>query len=187
VLPMQFMNGARAAGRKSLPATMRAPSRYVPLALSVCLATLILACWYGPQRERQTPLPATVTAMTSAPTVSEPRVARIAREVKHPARPHVEPAAAAANTLCDLSEYARITTARVVTATAAVYIQPKRLVTPLTTFSRGATINTIKREGEWYFIRFEDQQWGRRVGFVHCSDLTAGSTPAVGENGPFPQ
>jgi len=58
-----------------------------------------------------------------------------------------------------------------------IFIQPRALPVPLATLPSGSIIPVSGRENEWYFIRFEDRQWGTRVGYVYCDNVSV--TPGV--------
>lgn len=62
---------------------------------------------------------------------------------------------------------------RVIAAVAPVFVQPKVLQVPLTTLDTGVILSVTERIGDWYLILFDDPRWGRRVGYVHCSNLAS--------------
>ena len=57
-------------------------------------------------------------------------------------------------------------------ATADVFINAVRAQAPMTRLSNGTLLTTMGSQNEWFFVRFVDSQWGRRAGYVHCSDVT---------------
>ena len=54
-----------------------------------------------------------------------------------------------------------------------VYVEPKRLQTPLTTLPSAVMVTVTEHADDWYLVRFEDARWGPRTGYVHCSGLRA--------------
>ena len=59
----------------------------------------------------------------------------------------------------------------VVNADSPVFIEPKFRTQPLTLLAVKKTAEIVSAEGAWYLIRFNDDRWGRRVGYIHCSDV----------------
>jgi len=59
----------------------------------------------------------------------------------------------------------------VVNADSPVFIEPKFRTQPLTLLPTKKTAEIASVEGAWYLIRFNDERWGRRVGYIHCSDV----------------
>jgi hypothetical protein len=116
------------------------------------------------------PLPVTMAVMSTPVARPEPPIRTVSRKAPKPARAEA-PIAPEPATLCRTSAASSLGSMKVTAEKAAVYIQPQPMPTPLKTFARGTEITTTRREGEWFLIRFEDPQWGRRVGFVHCSQL----------------
>jgi hypothetical protein len=62
-------------------------------------------------------------------------------------------------------------TIAVVNPDSPVFIEPKFRTQPLTLLPAKKTAEVVSAEGPWYLIRFTDPRWGRRVGYVHCSDV----------------
>ena len=54
---------------------------------------------------------------------------------------------------------------------AKVFVHPRVLPTPLTTLKLGVVAPVLKSDGEWFLVPFDDQRWGTRAGYVHCSDV----------------
>lgn len=52
-----------------------------------------------------------------------------------------------------------------------VFIEPKLRLQPLTLLPAKETAEVISLDGAWYRIRFHDDRWGPRVGYIHCSDV----------------
>ena len=59
----------------------------------------------------------------------------------------------------------------VANADAPVFIEPEFRTLPLTRLPTNKTAEVVSAEGAWYLIRFNDERWGRRVGYIHCSDV----------------
>ncbi len=59
----------------------------------------------------------------------------------------------------------------VINADSPVFIEPKFRTQPLTLLPAKKTAEVGSAEGAWYLIRFNDERWGRRVGYIHCSDV----------------
>jgi hypothetical protein len=59
----------------------------------------------------------------------------------------------------------------VANAEAPVFIEPKFKTQPLTELPPKKTAEVVSAEGAWYLIRFNDERGGRRVGYIHCSDV----------------
>ena len=57
-------------------------------------------------------------------------------------------------------------------ALAPVFIQPRVLPVPLATLDIGTAAPVITVDGGWLLIRFKDERWGERVGYVSCADAT---------------
>jgi hypothetical protein len=53
-------------------------------------------------------------------------------------------------------------------ATAPVYLLPDATRTPLTTLKAGTRVRILDRDANWLQIEFNDQQFGRRVGWVEA-------------------
>jgi hypothetical protein len=155
---------------------MKILSRHLSLLLSVVFVALVVISWFAPEADKRK-IPSPISASQPADTAQQrPVPARTAPQKK-------VQAGQAANdvgpvtTLCDAPPNLGLGTARVAASRASAYIRPMRLTTPLQTFPQGATLTTTDRQGEWFFIRFEDQRWGTRVGFIHCSELAADPRP----------
>src|SRR5262249_31000047 len=54
-----------------------------------------------------------------------------------------------------------------------VFVTAKFRPEPLATFYAGTVLSVVNSEGPWRLVRFGDSRWGSRVGYIHCSDLTA--------------
>jgi len=65
----------------------------------------------------------------------------------------------------------------VTSPTAAVFVRPQVLPTPLITFETGAQLPVVKTEGAWFYVRFDDRRWGPRFGYIQCADVMP--TPAT--------
>jgi len=59
----------------------------------------------------------------------------------------------------------------VINADSPVFIEPKFRTQPLTLLPAKKTAEVSSADGAWYLIRFNDERWGRRVGYIHCSDV----------------
>jgi hypothetical protein len=59
----------------------------------------------------------------------------------------------------------------IINTDSPVFIEPKLRTQPLTLLPLKKTAEVVSAEGAWYLIRFNDERWGRRVGYVHCSDV----------------
>jgi hypothetical protein len=78
-----------------------------------------------------------------------------------------------------------ITNVRVAKSGAAVFIQPQVLPTPLLTLAIGTELPVMKSAGGWYYVRFEDNRWGSRFGYIHCSSVvSAGPVTHVAASSP---
>jgi hypothetical protein len=109
-----------------------------------------------------------VTVVEEAPTRVEPATnqARKRRRptVAAPTGPsHIPPSACG-------NEHVRIVS--VTASTAAVFVRPQILPTPLITFETGAQLPVVKTEGTWFYVRFDDRRWGPRFGYIRCADVT---------------
>jgi hypothetical protein len=62
-------------------------------------------------------------------------------------------------------------TIAVINPDSPVFIEPKFRTQPLTLLAVKKTAEVVSADGAWYLIRFNDAQWGRRVGSIHCSDV----------------
>jgi hypothetical protein len=60
----------------------------------------------------------------------------------------------------------------VINPDSPVFIEPKFRTQPLTLLTVKKTAEVVSSEGPWYLVRFNDERWGRRVGYIHCSDVT---------------
>ena len=54
---------------------------------------------------------------------------------------------------------------------APAFIEPRLRAVPLTTLPAGQKLEVTAVDGAWYLVRFKDERWGTRVGYVHCSDV----------------
>jgi hypothetical protein len=63
---------------------------------------------------------------------------------------------------------------------APVFIEPRVLPQPLATLPAGTSLISLQSEGDWYLVRFADQQWDDRVGYVHCANVRAADPAAPG-------
>jgi hypothetical protein len=61
----------------------------------------------------------------------------------------------------------------VVNQDSPVFIEPKFRQQALTLLPIKKTADVLSDEGAWFLIRFNDERWGPRQGFIHCSDVTA--------------
>jgi hypothetical protein len=62
------------------------------------------------------------------------------------------------------------------TTKAPVFIEPRILQIPLTELSTGAELSVVQGAGDWYLVNFEDQRWGPRVGYIHCTQVRLGTS-----------
>ena len=58
-------------------------------------------------------------------------------------------------------------------ADVPVYIEPRPMEKPLSTFTSGVLLMVIERSSDWVLVRFQDLRFGPRVGYAHCSQLRA--------------
>lgn len=59
----------------------------------------------------------------------------------------------------------------VVSAPADVFIRAQQLRQPVASLPIDKIVTQVGAEGEWLLVRFDDQPWGRRTGYVHCSNV----------------
>jgi hypothetical protein len=57
----------------------------------------------------------------------------------------------------------------VATPDAPAFIEPRFRQVPLAMLDQGARLEVVRPEGAWYLVRFNDERWGKRNGYVHCS------------------
>jgi hypothetical protein len=58
------------------------------------------------------------------------------------------------------------------TAAAPVFLTPTSSQTPLRVLPAGSVVTVIAIEDRWYRVEFNDEQWGRRVGYVAKASTT---------------
>jgi hypothetical protein len=51
-------------------------------------------------------------------------------------------------------------------ANTPVFLEPDRTRTPLRVLERGTKLEFLDAEGAWYYVTFEDPQWGTRYGYL---------------------
>jgi hypothetical protein len=74
--------------------------------------------------------------------------------------------------LCEgVSSTTGVKAVAVINPGSPVFIEPKFRTQPLTLLPTKKTAEVVSAEGAWYLIRFNDERWGRRVGYIHCSDV----------------
>jgi hypothetical protein len=56
-------------------------------------------------------------------------------------------------------------------AETPAFIEPRFRQVPLAMLVRGARLDVVRPEGAWYLVRFNDERWGKRNGYVHCRDV----------------
>lgn len=65
----------------------------------------------------------------------------------------------------------------VLTADAPAFLFPDATRTPLAILPKGTVVALIRREGEWYRIRFRDARLGDRTGYIAASNLQVQPAP----------
>jgi hypothetical protein len=50
-------------------------------------------------------------------------------------------------------------------------LAPRQLRVPLVTMTAGSVLPVAEVADDWLMVRFEDDQWGPRVGYIHCSTV----------------
>ena len=78
--------------------------------------------------------------------------------------------ARAENNVCAREDFIRYVATL---ADVPVYIEPRPMEKPLSTFTSGVVLMVIERSGDWVLLRFQDLRFGPRVGYAHCSRLRA--------------
>jgi hypothetical protein len=109
----------------------------------------------------------------SAPSPSPPTAASEGQEPPLSA-PHTPVTPAAGADVCLRSDAFR---EAVTLADVPVYVEPRRLQTPVTTLASAVMVTVAERAGDWYLVRFDDPRFGPRVGYAHCSSLRALDRP----------
>jgi hypothetical protein len=56
-------------------------------------------------------------------------------------------------------------------ADTPAFIEPRLRQVPLALLRAGAKLEVVSVDGAWYLVRFSDERWGKRVGYVHCTDV----------------
>jgi hypothetical protein len=59
---------------------------------------------------------------------------------------------------------------------ASIFIQPRELPVPLTTLPGGSVLPVTEVSGDWYLVKFGDQRWGPRIGYVRCTNVSTGAS-----------
>lgn len=58
-----------------------------------------------------------------------------------------------------------------VKSTSPVFVEPRELRVPVATMTAGAVLPIAEVANDWLLVRFEDDQWGPRVGYIHCATV----------------
>jgi hypothetical protein len=54
-----------------------------------------------------------------------------------------------------------------------IFIEPRFRQVPLALLAQKARLEVVRPEGAWYLVRFSDERWGKRNGYVHCGAVEA--------------
>jgi hypothetical protein len=65
----------------------------------------------------------------------------------------------------------------VISQPAPAFILPDATRTPLRTLTAGTSVRVLEEKGEWVRIEWNDDQFGRRVGYVQSKFVTIRRTP----------
>jgi hypothetical protein len=72
-----------------------------------------------------------------------------------------------------------------VTANAPIFIGPEVSETPLRVAAPGTVLIVLDRRADWIQVQFNDQQWGRRVGWVHRALVATNPSGQASPLSPF--
>lgn len=145
-------------------------------ALVASVSVVIAAC--SPSGSTQHPPPTAAAARPQVgnderrPTVArsrervEPKVQQPAAETIHEPSPQLPP------TICGRTDIS-YQQAQVRAARSLVFIEPKRLQVPLAVLAPDTVVTVVQPIGAWFQVEFNDSRWGKRVGFMECSNLWA--------------
>jgi hypothetical protein len=62
---------------------------------------------------------------------------------------------------------------------APAFVAPREMPEAVATMTAGSVLPVVEVRNEWVLVQFEDPRWGPRVGYIHCTHVSADTDGAL--------